>query len=234
MMMRLTRCAALALAIFGIAACSSEQGTEASFPRLVFDSARQVVQERRAGPQPVVVVTPQMLAETTVAALQVNPEDRGGSDFLRRAATRNDSARGTVEIWRASDNAQIFLRNGVIVGTRGVGGDIISSDAAATVGALQSRQSRRGIREYLISDGDVTTTLHRFNCEIENRGGGTIAIVNQTFGTTHMRETCVGGPSSSMVVSNDYWVENGTGLVRKSRQWAGQEAGYFELVLLKN
>lgn len=217
-----------------LGACSSKETDQEDFSKLVFSSIKDIATSRREGPRPKAEVTADMLAQTTTAALQVNPESRGGSDFLRRIAVRDASSLGTVEIWKSSDNAQIFLRNGVVVGSRGIGGDIIAADANVTVRSLQKRANSGGIRTYVISDGDVTTTDYQFRCTIRNLGGEKISIVNQIITTDHLREDCVSTQSGQASVQNDYWVQSGTGLVRKSRQWLGPRTGYFELILLKN
>ncbi len=231
---RTIRLMAVLIAVASLAACGSEASKQPNLAKLIGGTLKQGVESKRAGRQPKVVVSPKMLAETKVAALQVNPELAGGSDFLRRVAIRNDSLPGQVEIWKSSDNALVFLRNGVIVGTRGVGGDIISADAALTVRALQNRRSVSGLREYIVSDGDVTTTRMQFRCTIDAVGSERITVVNQVFGAIRMRETCIGGVTGDMRVNNEYWVQEGSGLVRKSRQWVGPASGYFEMILLKN
>ena len=225
-----TAIAALAV----LAACSSDSDQVTNLPKLLKDTATTAAKTRKEGPKPPVTVTPKMLADTKIAALQVNPVKLGGSDFLRRVARRNDSEFGTVEVWNSSDNAQIFLRNGVLIGTRGVGGDIISSNAAATVSAVTQARSGAGSRTYRVSNGDNTDQLVNFRCEIQNLGAEGITVVNQTFATTHLRETCSGGPAGTLSVVNNYWVQSGNGLVKKSRQWAGPVVGYFEMILLKN
>lgn len=221
-----------AMALLG--GCSSDSDRVTNLPKLLKDTLTTAAKARREGPKPIVNVTPKMLAETKIAALQVNPVKLGGSDFLRRVARRNDSEFGTVEVWNSSDNAQVFLRNGVLVGTRGVGGDIISSNASATVRAVSQGRSGSGSRSYRVSNGDNTDQLVNLSCRIDNLGPEGITVVNQVFATTHLRETCSGGPTGNTAIVNNYWVQNGTGLVKKSRQWAGPVVGYFEMILLKN
>jgi hypothetical protein len=217
-----------------LASCGADQGEDTNLPLVLLGSAREIVAARRAGPPQVTVVTPEMLAQTTSAALQVNPEVKGGSDFLRRVAARDDSTAGRVEVWKSSDNAQIFLRDGIVVGTRGIGGDIIAANANVTVRAVNGGADGRGVRSYTVSDGDTTSTVYQFSCEIRNLGSEKISVVNLVFLTDHMREDCVGGPDGVQTIRNDYWVHMPTGTVRKSRQWIGPRVGYFELLLLKN
>ncbi|WP_298858734.1 YjbF family lipoprotein [uncultured Sulfitobacter sp.] len=214
--------------------CSSEQGTGTNTPKLVLDSLSQVIAARRAGPPQKLELTAAQLAEIDQPLLQINPELLGGSSFLGRATTRRDSGLGTVEVWNSTDNARVFLRNGVIIGTRGVGGDMISADANVTIKALSAGADRSGVRTYVVSDGDVTTTEYRFQCKLDVIGQERITIVNQTFNTNYIREDCVGGVRGDAVLRNEYWVQPSTGLVRKSRQWIGPRVGYFEVVLVKN
>ncbi len=226
---------ALASAVL-LAGCSSKNNTDT---KVLADTSKQVFAAIRArrqnkGPQPVVQVTAEQLANTKVAALQVNPEQRGGSDFLRRVTQRNDDQFGTVSVWRASDGALLHIRGGVLVGSRGIGTDIISSDATPTIRAISGARSGQGERRYFISNGDYTDTELVLSCDIDNLGREDTQIVNLKFSTTHLRETCVGGANNKVRITNDYWVQPGNGLVRRSRQWTGPLSGYFELVLLKS
>jgi len=115
-------------------------------------------------------LTASQLAEIDQPVLQVNPEAFGGTDFLGLFSSRSDSDLGTVQVWQSTDKARLFLRNGVVVGTRGIGGDIISADADVTIKSLAAGVGRSGIRTYVISDGDVTTTEYKFQCTLEPAG----------------------------------------------------------------
>lgn len=214
--------------------CSSEQDTTTSIPKVVFGSLSQVLAARKAGPPQRVELTATQLASINQPVLQVNPEVFGGTDFLGLFSSRSNSGLGTVQVWQSTDKAHLFLRNGVVVGTRGIGGDIISADADVTIRSLVAGVGRSGIRTYVISDGDVTTTEYKFQCTLESAGEENITVVNQVFKTKLMRESCKGGPRGDSVIRNDYWVQKSTGLLRKSRQWIGPRVGYFELILVKN
>lgn len=218
-----------------LSACSSDTSGTPTVPSLIFGSIKDIATSRSSGPVEQIVISPEELAKVNVPLLQVNPEIRGGSDFLQRAATRNDSAFGTVAIWESSDKAQVFLRNGVVVGTRGVGGDIIAADAQSTVRALRQRaKNSSGLRNYTVSDGDTTTTKYTFRCEMVNLGAESISVSNRLVSADHLQERCVSSAAENQVLRNDYWVQHSTGLIRKSRQWMGPRVGYFELILLKN
>ncbi len=229
-----SRGVALILTAGLLAGCSSEKTESVSIGKLLVSTVKSAAQVRKAGPIERVVVSSEDFAKIKVPLIQVNPISLGGSDFLQRAAVRHDSRSGSVEIWESSDNAQIFLRNGVVVGTRGIGRDIIAADAKVTVNAVRSRKGQSGIRTFTVSDGDVTSTDIRYRCEIRNLGAENISIANQTIGTTHLRERCSTAAGGAAEIQNDFWVQGATGLVRKSRQWMGPAAGYFEILLLRN
>ena len=219
-----------------VAGCSysSRDGEEPSSVAQFSTIGKKVLTSRRAGPPEKTVVTQDILSKITVPVIQINPEVFGGSDFLTRAASRRDSGLGTVEVWSSSDDAQIFLRNGVLVGSRGVGRDIIAADANMSIRALNSGANASGVRRYTISDGDVTTTEYVFNCDIRNVGLEKINVADQVFSVRRMREDCIGGNQETIRLSNDYWVQPGTGLVRKSRQWVSPSVGHFEIIVIRN
>lgn len=216
-----------------LTACSSEQEKSPSFSKMALSAVFDLVKARRADPAQKIELSAEQLAQINVPVIQINPESLGGTDFLQRVVSRRDSGLGTVEVWKSSDNAQIFLRNGVIVGSRGVGGDIISADANVTIRALNTGAETSGVRTYVISDGDVTTTEYKFRCTVENVGAENIILFNQSFKTRRMRESCIGGPGGDKVLRNDYWVQRSDGFVRKSRQWMGPRIGYFEVIVVK-
>lgn len=217
-----------------LSACSSATESPAELPKALAKTVIGAVQSRQAPPPQPVVVTPQDFARITTPILQVNPANTGGSDFLQRAASRRDSRSGRVDVWQSSDQAQIFLRNGVVVGTRGIGRDIIAADAGYAVNALRAGVPASGVRSFIISDGDVTTSQVAFQCELRALGADRVVIANQSFVTSHFRETCISDSPEFADLRNDYWVEAGTGLVRRSNQWMGPVAGYFETILLRN
>lgn len=216
-----------------LTACGSEQGANASLSQLALGSVSQAVKARRADPAQKIVLSAEQLAQINVPVVQINPESLGGSDFLQRVTSRRDSGLGVVEVWKSSDNAQVFLRNGVVVGSRGIGGDIISADANVTIRALSAGAESNGIRTYVISDGDVTTTEYKFRCTVESVGDQNLTLFNQGFRLHQMRESCIGGPGGDKVLRNDYWVQRSDGFVRKSRQWMGPRIGYFEVIVVK-
>jgi len=190
------------------------------------------VRSRRANTGPTIDIVPSRadLDATQGQVLQVRPENLGVSDFLRRIETRLDGFGSPVEVWQSSDNRLIILRGGVLVGTKGLGGDMRSADATPATNGFDG-QGGGGERLVVIDKQDGTALSIPFACDMTQLGTEVIQIVDQRVTTRRIREECVYRGTS---FTNDYWVEPGRKRVRKSRQWAGPENGYFDMTLLKN
>lgn len=119
------------------------------------------------------------------------------------------SQRDGVTIYASKDGAQVFLRNGILIGTRGLGRDLMSADApsAATLRAGSPHQ-----RSYYDLDGTDTTIRHVFTCTVERDTAAGNAIV----------EACT---ADIGMIRNQYWFDS-AGSVSKSRQWVSQGVGY--------
>jgi len=177
-----------------------------------------------------VTVTRALLDKTPGAVLQVVPEKTGLQDFLQRVAQRSDGTPGTVEVWQSSDQIQVILREGALVGTKGLGGDMRSAEAQ-TVIAARDGQGGGGERLITLARLDGTAQTVPFACDVTHLGSETIQIVDRRLSARHFREDCAYGETT---FSNDYWVEAGTGKIRRSRQWAGPQFGYMAIDLLKD
>ena len=234
---RMSVAAALIVAGLGLGACTSETEGTASLVKAGVDTivgrAKGDIPRRGERP-PDIVVTQEQLENTKVAAMQINVETRGGGDILRRTSLRNDANPGQVAVWGGNSATQVFLRNGVLIGTRGIGGDIISADVNATVRAVSSARAGNGERRYFVSNGAYSDVEVVLSCDIDNLGRTTTQVVHLVYQTVHLRETCVGGEDNRVRIVNEYWVQPGSGIVRRSRQWAGPNSGYFEFILLRN
>lgn len=236
-MMILSRVAAVMLAAaVALSGCTSKGEGEGSAALAAGTQVFAAIKAKRAskGKAPFFKPTAKQLDNTKIPALQINLLTRGGSELLKRVTQRNDREFGTVAVWRSSDGAQIFLRNGVVVGTRGIGGDIISADAGSTIRAISGARAGSGERRYFVSDGAYSDREVVLRCDIASLGTGTTQVVHRAYTTVHLRETCVGGAGNRTRIINDYWVQPSNGTVRRSKQWVGPLSGYFELILLNS
>ena len=161
-----------------VAGCSFNDGADAnkSLPSELFSFAKKVIAARGEGLVAAVTPSLDVIQGLTEPVLQINPELAGGSDFFRRIESRSDSSGRVNEVWRSSLEANVFLRNGVLVCTKGVGPNIISASEKNTIRVLAVRSNDSGVRSYTTSDGDLTTTKCGFNCRYGNLGAKNVVF----------------------------------------------------------
>ena len=117
--------------------------------------------------------------------------------------------RDGVTTYASKDGAQVFLRNGMLIGTRGLGRDLMSADAPSPA-ALRAGAAHQ--RSYYDLDGSDTTVRHVFTCSVEQD----LAAANG------MVDVC---KSDIGLIRNQYWFDS-AGSISKSRQWVSQGVGY--------
>ncbi|MGJ8616389.1 MAG: YjbF family lipoprotein [Sulfitobacter sp.] len=182
-------------------------------------------------PEPIVtVVTRKLLDQTEGEVMQIIPEHSGLQDFMFLVRVQNDSYPGKIEVWKTTDNAHVILRDGVLIATKGLGGDLRSSDARAAIAGFDG-QGGGGERLFVLDRLDGSAQTVAFACDMTQLGRETIQIVDQRVSTYHIREKCIFENAS---FDNEYWVETSGGRMRKSRQWVGPTYGYIDFVRLKN
>lgn len=122
---------------------------------------------------------------------------------------------GANTVWAASDGAQIFLRNGMLVGTRGLGRDLMSAQvpSPSTIAAKAAHD-----RSYFDLDGADRMIRYDFTCQVENAEPG-----SEIAGTQHYVEDCTGAFGR---IKNHYWIDR-SGNVQKSAQWVSETVGYL-------
>jgi hypothetical protein len=232
-MMRLAQGSLLAAALI-LAGCSGgrDSNGDVDLSLTAGQAILDAIRTRGAGEASGIAILPTRadLDATPGQILQVTPEGGVGPDFLQRIETRADDFGREVEVWQSSDKAYLILRGGVLVGTKGLGGDIRSAEAGAATSGFDGNGGG-GERLVVIDRGDGKAQTVAFSCDMTQLGTEVIQIVDQRVTTRRMREDCTFGNAK---FSNEYWVEPGRERVRKSRQWAGPTLGYFDMVLLKN
>jgi len=161
------------------------------------------------------VTTPEAEQRAFPTPLLKLTREATGDEALVGAGGRN----GDDVTWYSADRRAITLRDGLLAGTSGFGFDLMSADLPAV------RAGGGGLRRvHYYLGGDERTRPLRFDCTVSDLGGQSIAVAGRTYATRALRETCAGDGGLSFV--NSYWVEPG-GTIRRSRQWAGPELGYF-------
>ena len=163
----------------------------------------QVALARASGPASVAVAKPVKDSPQITMTLV----SRGIKFPLQQLDTQDD-----VRLWASGDGAQVALRDGMLISTRGFGMDLMSADVPSVAG-LMGDHGR--IMHYL--DGTDTPIRRSYQCSTS-----VVAADDKMPNTTHLREVCI---SDAGKITNDYWISAGNRLV-KSRQWISQGVGY--------
>lgn len=151
-------------------------------------------------------ITPEIrqLLSGTPAAI-VTLEDQALSSIIYQAA-----ANGAVATFFTPDNRSLSFREGVLVATRGLGFDLMSTDTGDAVQAIRGRGSSY-TRLYQYLDGEEAIVSLTFRCTAQGNG--------------LVHETCQGDWGT---VENSYSVGS-DGDILASRQWIGPERGYLRV-----
>lgn len=132
------------------------------------------------------------------------------------------SKTGATTVWQTLDGITLSFRDGVLVATRGLNGDLMSADVAGHLAILRSPEAKGyhpHIRSYL--DGEDQTVFRSYQCRRVSPTGPAVG----TGGGKRRIEIGCTSPLDSF--TNVYWL-TGAGAVTKSRQWISPSIGYME------
>lgn len=131
--------------------------------------------------------------------------------------------RAPYSIWRTPDKVTLQFRAGMIIGSKGVGADLVAVDDPRMIAVLEGREgpgpAKRVNRAF---NGLNETVATEFSCVIEDMGATSVTVVGLSYPVRHLRQTCT-SPNENFV--NDYWQQGRT--VWKSRQWFNEQVGYM-------
>ncbi|MBK0329329.1 YjbF family lipoprotein [Rhodobacteraceae bacterium F11138] len=205
-----------------LAACQG--GTDAPTLQLqVIDAARESITAKLAPKSERPPVTRAVLDTLDGAFLEITREREDLTAFLFPTPVRGAGTADEIIVWRTETDETVTLRGGVLIATRGLGGDVLSSEVQLRPGGLGPASGQRVLH---VADKDNKQLTLPLACDVVDRGPARIEIIGWSLPTHHVQERCEGGGGT---VVNDYWVDAGNGLVWQSRQWAGPHIGYLRL-----
>lgn len=222
-MRRPARLGAGLIAALLLAACSG--GTDAPTLQLqVIEAARAAISARTNPQAERAPVTRAVLDTLDGTFMEVTRVREDKTAFLYPSYTTRDSEPGEIVVWRTDGNETVTVRGGVLIATRGLGGDLLSTEVLLAGSGLGPAAG--GERLFQIFGGNNKQTTLAMACEVTDLGPETIEIIELRHATRHLREQCQGGGGA---ITNDYWIDAGRGLIWQSRQWAGPRVGYLRL-----
>ncbi len=166
----------------------------------------------------VVVLNPQ---KATTPTIRVFLESRGASAVLTANSTL-----GAVTNWTDASGVSVALNQGLVVETRGLGDDMMSSDVSNSLMALKGAFGDAYYERFQTTlGGELETEFRAFQCQVSDRSATTIKISSNTVPVTRIVETC---SSIGFSVSNTYW-QGANGTLWRSRQWISEGVGHMTI-----
>lgn len=150
-------------------------------------------------------LTPELRAQIGVPILLIEfPKQKVAAAVLE--VGRN----GDVITWWAEDGVGLSTRNGLLISTRGLGFDLMSSDVSGPMALIKGRKNGTAIRDHRFLDGENQEVLLRFSCTYLSS-------------KSHVVESC---EAKDLKIENHYWFDR-SGDIWRSQQWAGEKNGYM-------
>ncbi len=220
----MTRRTVFTLALLILTGCSG--GTEQPPLELeIIEAGQEVIVQSRAAPP--AERPPLRRADLDVldgSFMEITRERADLLAYLYVNAQRTDRFPGRIIVWRSDDDVTLATRNGVLIETRGMRGDLLSS--TVRVAGNRPGPASSGAHVQMIHSLDNRQVQLALDCDLVDLGPKVIEIVEHRHNTRHLQQRCQGGGG---VVVNDFWVDESAGLVWQSRQWAGPHIGYLRL-----
>lgn len=217
MMNGVTKITLAASLLAGLAGCGNDSENAGPFGALA-QTAGQIAAERRAAEQPAAPAkSPQ---DAAAEALRVNPGpliQAGFENLDRTQVMAMTGQNGAMRTFMTPSEEAVILRNGMLVGTRGLGNDLSVAEPG-TEGLIRAGGSGSGTRVMRYFAGDGVERPLQFACTV---GAGPRPGV--------IVESCQGHGAS---FQNSYMVQGGQ--IPVSRQWVGPALGYVTIQTLRN
>lgn len=198
----------VAAALFILTACGNNQGEDAIGLRL--EQIGKIGSETPEGPSAAQIrarLTPDVMARRPGSVIVASLPKRDVAAALFQA-----SVNGDVTTYFTPDGISLALRDGILVGTRGLGFDLMTANVDGPLSAIAGGSQTNVVRIHHYLNGENAVTLRRFIC-------------NYTRTAAMISETC---RSPDVTISNSYTMTS-DGRIGASRQWISPEVGYVQV-----
>ncbi len=217
-------CAAL------LVGCSNMQGNQNVFTvgKAVVDTLREAPPESAPDPAIVARVANEALARTEGPVAIYHLEKHKASAVLRPIARNGDYV--TWASYTGSERLSVTSKDNVLVATRGLGDDLMSSELEGLLALVKARQDGTAEIRQNYLDGENQT--HEVTSVCTVRRGARENVPGATGGqvrATTMTATCRGEDET---VENTYVVSD-AGEILRSRHWAGPSMGHSVISRLR-
>ena len=206
----------IGLVLAGLTACGPMQSNN----RLA-DAAQNLLS--RGGAQESAAATPasaelnrEQIEAAPVDLLRVSYIDFGATAVLVRAG---DNAGKTT--WLSGDGRGATFKGGLLIGTRGLGDDLMGADIDAAIASLNGGGNHLRTLDFLNGLSQIERV--QFSCTTTVEGSEELTIFERTYQTSIIEELC---NSDIGAFKNTYW-RDANGVIWQSRQFISVGAGYL-------
>ena len=161
------------------------------------------------------------LAEGPGNVLMVTLLGRNAVAAMTRAGSNNG-----VETWRTAKGVTLSFRDGILVASRGLGGDLMGANVDGVLAAIL-RGTGTAQRRHAFLDSEDQIQTSDLTCTFTTDAPEVIAIATGTVEATKVTEVC---ESPVLVFTNQYWLSD-TEIVQ-SRQAVSGSVGYIRVNIL--
>jgi hypothetical protein len=205
-----------------LAACGNDEADQSSVD-LLLDVLPLPSEQEEAVPDARAVLTPALLAGSPTSVLLAVPRIRGVGYTLIPQAVNGDAVQ-----WIDAAGGAMIRRDGILIGTRGLGFDLHTAEIAALSAALRSGGARDVLRVNRVLTGDNEIVVRRYLCDVVPVRRETLDIYGRRDSTTVYEERCEGdGPG----FVNTFWLRD-DGLIVRAAERVSPETGIVELTLV--
>ncbi|SNS10778.1 YjbF family lipoprotein [Antarctobacter heliothermus] len=169
----------------------------------------------------------QALGATTGSVFLFEIEARK-SQTLLQDIQRN----GPYQTYGNASRQVVVLRDGMVISTRGLAGDLMSSEEDQLLHRVQARSEGRASYDLRFLTPEDVTIVRRYSCYTTT--GATVPVAGGLVQTSGQVVTakCTAADGVSPDFTNTY-VVGGDGYILSGRQWAGPYLGYLVSQVLR-
>lgn len=145
------------------------------------------------------------------------------------------SDNGPYRTFATATGQTLTLRNGMITNTRGLGQDVMASEAGPVLALLSKGIAGQAQRRFEVLDGEDRTRVIALDCTITQGATDLSGLTSPLPAGRPMTETCAGhhGDARGLAFTNLYLLDQ-TGRIILSRQWLPSMTGAVTLQILRH
>lgn len=224
------RLSLLLAALLGLSACASDTAIDSTLGQSV-ELLRERIAARQAPEAPVLQISTEQrvaLGQRLIPAgpLVLATTVEGGGESILFLSARNGDVTGLT----SAGGQSIALRDGLLLNTRGLKYDLLSSDSAASGALIAARAEGRATRVHETSTVDLSGDRQVYDCAVAPAGHRDITLPSgESKATTLVIENCRNATENFV---NQYWVGR-DGHIWQSRQWVGPNYGHIDFATIR-